>query len=226
MQDTMIRFSNFTWKYESQVEPTLRGLTFDIKKGEKILICGPSGCGKSTIAHCLNGLIPFSYHGEMSGSLTICGKETRELSLFEISKMVGTVLQDADGQFVGLTVAEDIAFALENDCVPQDELIKKVHETAETVSILSHLEAAPNELSGGEQQRVAVARALMNNPELILADEPSGNLDTDNAKKLHQLFFDLRDQFHQTFIIVTHNEELASLSDRKIILQDGMVINN
>ena len=226
MQDTMIRFSNFTWKYESQVEPTLRGLTFDIKKGEKILICGPSGCGKSTIAHCLNGLIPFSYHGEMSGSLTICGKETRELSLFEISKMVGTVLQDADGQFVGLTVAEDIAFALENECVPQDDLIAKVKETAETVSITSHLQAAPNELSGGQKQRVSVAGVLVDNVPILLFDEPLASLDPATGKHSIELIDELQEKTGATVIIIEHRIEdvLWRNVDRVILMQEGTIL--
>lgn len=226
MQDTMIRFSNFTWKYESQVEPTLRGLTFDINKGEKILICGPSGCGKSTIAHCLNGLIPFSYHGDMSGSLTICGKETRELSLFEISKMVGTVLQDADGQFVGLTVAEDIAFALENECVPQDELIAKVKETAEIVSITSHLEAAPNELSGGQKQRVSVAGVLVDNVPILLFDEPLASLDPATGKHSIELIDELQKKTGATVIIIEHRIEdvLWRNVDRVILMHEGTIL--
>ncbi|MBR0139649.1 MAG: ABC transporter ATP-binding protein, partial [Firmicutes bacterium] len=134
-----ICFKNYTWQYNAQTEPTLRGIDLTIGQGEKVLICGPSGCGKSTLAHALNGLIPFSYKGEQSGSLTVMGKETSTLSLFGISKMVGTVLQDTDGQFVGLTVAEDIAFALENDAVPQSELFARVEKTAKRVGLEDHL---------------------------------------------------------------------------------------
>ena len=117
MEKTVLEFENFGFQYNSQSSPTLYDINFSVKKGEKILIAGPSGCGKSTLIHCINGLIPFSYKGEMTGSLKIDGIESRDLSLFDISKKVGTVLQDSDAQFVGLTVAEDIAFALENDCV-------------------------------------------------------------------------------------------------------------
>jgi energy-coupling factor transport system ATP-binding protein len=122
MDDCIIRFDHFSFQYNAQAEPTLHDICLTIRNGEKVLIAGPSGCGKSSLAHCINGLIPFSYHGEMQGSVTVCGKETRELGLFEISCHVGTVLQDSDGQFIGLTVAEDIAFALENDCVGNEEM--------------------------------------------------------------------------------------------------------
>ena len=118
----IIQFKNYSFKYDAQQSPSLHDIDLEIRKGEKILIAGPSGCGKSTLIHCMNGLIPFSYHGESSGSLTVAGKEVSEQSIFELSGTIGTVLQDSDGQFVGLTVAEDIAFALENDCVPGPQL--------------------------------------------------------------------------------------------------------
>ena len=149
MNDPIIQFHHFSFQYHAQSEPTLRDVTLSIRKGEKVLICGPSGCGKSTLAHCINGLIPFSYKGECGGSLTIAGRESRELGIFEISRTVGTVLQDTDGQFVGLTVAEDIAFAPENDCVGEPELHERVKKAAALVGVGDHLRLAPGELSGG-----------------------------------------------------------------------------
>ena len=135
MKEPIIKFDNFGFQYDAQAEPTLKEINLEIYPGEKILIAGPSGCGKSTLTHCMNGLIPFAYSGESTGKLTIQGKEAKKLSIFEISRMVGTVLQDLDGQFIGLTVAEDIAFALENACVGQEDMKKTVKKVAEKVGI-------------------------------------------------------------------------------------------
>ncbi len=226
MQETIIRFSNFTWQYESQAEPTLRGLSFDIKKGEKVLICGPSGCGKSTISHCLNGLIPFSYRGKMTGSLSICGKETKDLSIFDISKMVGTVLQDSDGQFVGLTVAEDIAFALENDCVPQKDLLARVRATANQVDTEKLLSAAPHELSGGQKQRVSLAGVMVDNVPILLFDEPLANLDPATGKHSIELIDEIQKQTGATVIIIEHRLEdvLWRNVDRILLMGEGVIL--
>ena len=135
MSAPIIQFRDFGFQYNAQQQPTLYDISLDIRKGEKILIAGPSGCGKSSLLHCINGLIPFSYKGEMTGSLTLNGKETRDLSLFDISKSVGTVLQDSDGQFVGLTVAEDIAFAVDIKCLLEPDLRRIGIETKKKVRI-------------------------------------------------------------------------------------------
>ncbi len=225
MTEKVISFSDFTWQYESQAEPTLRGLSFDIKKGEKILIAGPSGCGKSTIAHCLNGLIPFSYKGKMTGSLQLFGKETRDMSLFEISKMIGTVLQDSDGQFVGLTVAEDIAFALENDCVAQDELFRRVDETSALVEVNQLLKSAPNELSGGQKQRVSLAGVMVDNVPILLFDEPLANLDPATGKHSIELIDEIQKKTGATVIIIEHRLEdvLWRHIDRVILMSEGSI---
>ena len=228
MSETLISFKNFSWKYKSQAEPTLRGLSFDVHKGEKILICGPSGCGKSTVAHCINGLIPFSYPGDITGSLVLCGRETKELSIFDISKMVGTVLQDSDGQFVGLTVAEDIAFALENDCVPQTDLIRTVKETAEEVFISDHLKHAPNELSGGQKQRVSLAGVMVDKVPILLFDEPLANLDPATGKKSIALIDDIQKKTGATVIIIEHRLEdvLYKHVDRIILMSEGTIVSD
>ena len=228
MSEALIQFRDFSWKYQSQAEPTLRGLSFDVKKGEKVLICGPSGCGKSTIAHCINGLIPFSYRGDISGSLTVCGKETKDLSIFEMSKMVGTVLQDSDGQFVGLTVAEDIAFALENDCVPQSDLIRTVKETASIVSVSDHLRHAPNELSGGQKQRVSLAGVMVDNVPILLFDEPLANLDPATGKRSIALIDEIQKKTGATVIIIEHRLEdvLYRPVDRVILMSEGTIAAN
>lgn len=148
MPDNIIEFRNFGFKYTTQAEPTLYDINLTIKRGEKVLICGPSGCGKSTLVHCINGLIPTSYPGEATGELTIAGKSFKDLDIFKLSKIVGTVLQDSDAQFIGLTVGEDIAFALENDRTPLEEMRKRVSEVSRRVGVDKLLHHAPHELSG------------------------------------------------------------------------------
>lgn len=156
MREPIISFKDYTYHYRSQAEPTIHNINLEIHKGERIIIVGPSGCGKSTLAHCLNGLNPFSYPGESTGSLTICGIEAAKSSIFELSQCVGTVLQDTDGQFIGMTVLEDIAFSMENSCVPQEEMIRRTRQEAGRVSLMEKLDAAPHELSGGQKQRVSM----------------------------------------------------------------------
>ena len=149
MSKTIIEFKELGFQYRAQANPTLYNINLKIEKGEKALIAGPSGCGKSTMANLINGLIPFSYKGEITGSLLIDGKESRDMSLFDISHIVGTVLQDSDAQFVGMTVAEDLAFALENDCIEQGAMKARVKEIADILNLKAVLRHAPFELSGG-----------------------------------------------------------------------------
>lgn len=159
--EPIIEFKNYSFKYRSQVEPTLRDINLSIYPGEKVLIIGPSGSGKSTLANCMNGLVPFSFTGESTGTLKIKGQNPKKLGIFGLSKIVGTVLQDTDGQFIGLTVAEDIAFALENDCVATDEMHRMVDAVAEVVDVKTLLDHAPSELSGGQKQRVSMAGVMI-----------------------------------------------------------------
>ncbi|MCL1855079.1 MAG: energy-coupling factor ABC transporter ATP-binding protein, partial [Clostridia bacterium] len=173
----LIQFENFSFQYRAQKEPTLRNINLSIFPGEKVLIIGPSGSGKSTLAHCINGLIPFRYKGESTGRLWVAGTETKTSSLFALSKLVGTVLQDPDGQFVGLTAGEDIAFSLENNCVPRHEMLRRVQDTADTVGIGRHLDHSPYDLSGGQKQRVSMAGVLIDRVRVLLFDEPLANLD-------------------------------------------------
>ena len=181
--DPIISFRDFTFQYRAQARPTLYNIDLDIYPGEKILIAGPSGSGKSTLASCINGLIPFSYPGESTGTLTVDGKQARKESIFALSKSVGTVLQDPDGQFIGLTVAEDIAFALENDCVPQKEMHAAVARAAKLVDVDHHLGFAPHELSGGQKQRVSLAGVMVDAVKILLFDEPLANLDPAAGKQ-------------------------------------------
>ena len=201
----------------------LQGINLTIENSKVVTIVGPSGAGKSTLLHLIGTL-----DRPDSGEIVIDGTHLGKLGDDQLSEFrnrhIGFVYQ-FHHLLPEFTAAENVALPAMIAGKGRGEALQHAMELLDFLKLKERAEHKPSQLSGGEQQRVAVARALMNNPELILADEPSGNLDTDNAKKLHQLFFDLRDQFHQTFVIVTHNEELASLSDRKIQLQDGRVLN-
>lgn len=222
----IIRFEDFGFQYNAQAEPTLYHINLSIHAGEKILIIGPSGCGKSTLAHCINGLIPFNYHGVQTGRLTINGKETKDMNIFDISKVVGTVLQDLDGQFIGLTVGEDIAFALENDEVPQEEMFRRVRETAEHVGIDHHLDHAPDELSGGQKQRVSMAGIMVDNVQVFLFDEPLANLDPATGKRAIEIIDQIQKETGAAVIINEHRLEdvLWRDVDRIVLMRDGRII--
>lgn len=187
---------------------------------------GPSGCGKSTLTHCMNGLIPFAYSGESTGTLTIRGKETKNQSIFEISKTIGTVLQDLDGQFIGLTVAEDIAFALENACVSQEDMKKEVREVARQVGIADHLEHSPDALSGGQKQRVSMAGVMVNQVEILLFDEPLANLDPATGKRAIEIIDQIQKDTGATVIIVEYRLEdvLWRDVDRIVLMKDGEIV--
>ena len=185
--ESIISFRNVSFQYRTKSTPTLKNINLEIKIGEKILIIGSSGSGKSTIAKCINGLIPSTYAGKLEGEISVCGENPAKAGIFGISKHVGTVLQDTDGQFIGLTVAEDIAFALENDNVPSKEMHEKVLEAAKTVDVEKLLNAVPATLSGGQKQRVSLAGILVDNVEVLLFDEPLANLDPAAGKRIISL---------------------------------------
>lgn len=222
----VIEFENFSFQYFSQAEPTLYDINLKIYKGEKVLIVGPSGSGKSTLGHCLNGLIPCSYKGEIKGSLKICGQETKKRSIFQMSQNVGTVLQDADGQFIGLTVGEDIAFALENDCVSQKEMHETVQKAAEIVDMGQFLKSSPYELSGGQKQRVSFAGVLVNGAEILLFDEPLANLDPATGKIAIDLIDRVWKESGKTVIIIEHRIEdvLYRNVDRIVVVGNGRIV--
>ena len=226
MKQPVIQFTNFSYQYRVQAEPTLKNINLTIYEGEKILIVGPSGSGKSTLAHTLNGLIPFNTEGTVSGSLKINGKETSSLSIFEISQMVGTVLQDPDGQFIGLTVAEDIAFSLENRCVSQDEMHKRVLDTSKLVEIDGHLHMAPQALSGGQKQRTSLAGVMVDDVDILLFDEPLASLDPATGKIAIELINQLNVETNKTIIIVEHRLEdvLHAPIDRIIVMDKGEIL--
>ena len=224
--EPIIEFKDFTFKYRSQTEPTLKHINLTIGKGEKILIVGPSGSGKSTLAHCINGLVPFSYSGEIEGEYYVGGKNPRDLGIFGLSKIVGTVLQDTDGQFVGLTVAEDIAFVLENDCVELQKMKDKVAELAGKVEIKKLLSNAPGELSGGQKQRVSMAGVMIDDVDVLLFDEPLANLDPATGKTAIELIDELSKDNDRTIIIIEHRLEDALWRDvdRIIVVGDGEIV--
>ena len=225
MEKPIISFKNFGFQYRAQQEPTLRDINLDIYPGERILIAGPSGSGKSTLGNCLNGLIPFAYSGTVTGSLTVDGVDAPNSSIFELSSHIGTVLPDPDGQLIGLTVAEDIAFAPENDCVEHDELHRRVDEAAKLVDIEDHLGYAPHELSGGQKQRVSLAGVMIEDVKILLFDEPLANLDPAAGQQTMELIDDIGSRTNTTVIIIEHRLEdvLWRHMDRVILIDDGTV---
>lgn len=222
----IIEFKEYSFKYRAQAEPTLLDINLSIYPGEKVLIVGPSGSGKSTLAHCINGLVPFSYAGESKGSLLVGGVDPSKEGIFGMSKIVGTVLQDTDGQFIGLTVAEDIAFALENDLVAQDEMFERVDKVAQEVDVTDLLFHAPTELSGGQKQRVSMAGVMVDNVEVLLFDEPLANLDPATGKRAIALIDEIQKKNNTTIIIIEHRLEDALYRnvDRIIVVGEGRIV--
>lgn len=224
--EPIIEFKNYSFKYNSQVEPTLRDIDLVVYPGEKILIIGPSGSGKSTLANCINGLVPFSYAGDSTGELYIGGKKPEDLGIFGLSKTVGTVLQDADGQFIGLTVAEDIAFVLENDCMEEEKMHKRVDAIAEIVDVKNLLHHAPGELSGGQKQRVSMAGVMIDDVDILLFDEPLANLDPATGKRAIALIDSIQKEQNKTILIIEHRLEDALYKDvdRIVVVGDGTIV--
>ena len=222
----IISFKNFSFQYRAQKKPTLHDINLDIYPGERVLIAGPSGSGKSTLAACINGLNPFSYPGECTGSLTVDGVDAPNSSIFELSAHVGTVLQDPDGQFIGLTVGEDIAFALENSCVPQKEMHEITRHAAELVGIENRLDHAPHELSGGQKQRVSLAGVMVDQVKILLFDEPLANLDPATGKQTIELIDEIQEKTDTTVVIIEHRLEdvLWRNVDRIVLMSEGEIL--
>ena len=222
----IISFRNFSFQYRAQKRPTLTDIDLEIYPGERVLIAGPSGSGKSTLAGCINGLNPFSNPGACTGTLTVDGVDAPHSSLFELSAHVGTVLQDPDGQFIGLTVGEDIAFALENSCTPQDEMHAITRHAAELVGIENHLDYAPHELSGGQKQRVSLAGVMVDQVKVLLFDEPLANLDPATGKQAIELIDEIQKKTDTTVLIIEHRLEdvLWRNVDRIVLVNDGTIL--
>lgn len=222
----IISFRNFSFQYRAQKRPSLTDINLEIYPGERVLIAGPSGSGKSTLAGCINGLNPFSNPGECTGTLTVDGVDAPHSSLFELSAHVGTVLQDPDGQFIGLTVGEDIAFALENSCTPQDEMHAITRHAAELVGIENHLGYAPHELSGGQKQRVSLAGVMVDQVKILLFDEPLANLDPATGKQAIELIDEIQKKTDTTVLIIEHRLEdvLWRNVDRIVLVNGGTIL--
>ncbi len=226
MATPIISFQDYGFQYAAQAKPTLNHINLDIYPGEKVLIAGASGSGKSTIGSCINGLIPFAYPGESTGKLLVDGKEPSKSSIFELSHTVGTVLQDTEGQFIGLTVGEDIAFALENDCVPQEEMKETVERVAKLVDIEHHLQYAPHELSGGQKQRVSLAGVMVDQVKVLLFDEPLANLDPAAGRTTIELIDMVQQKTGAAVIIIEHRLEdvLWKKVDRIVLMEEGSIV--
>ena len=222
----IISFRNFSFQYRAQKRPTLTDINLEIYPGERVLIAGPSGSGKSTLAGCINGLNPFSNPGACTGTLTVDGVDAPHSSIFELSAHVGTVLQDPDGQFIGLTVGEDIAFALENSCTPQDEMHAITRHAAELVGIENHLGYAPHELSGGQKQRVSLAGVMVDQVRILLFDEPLANLDPATGKQAIELIDEIQKKTDTTVLIIEHRLEdvLWRNVDRIVLVNGGTIL--
>ena len=226
MKKPVIEFKDFSFQYRAQECPTLNNINLTIYEGEKILIVGPSGCGKSTITNCINGLAPFLYEGEITGSLKVNGKETRECDIAGLSNEVGTVLQDPDGQFIGLTVAEDIAFKLENDCIDQAEMKRRVDIVSKIVGVDTYLDASPHSLSGGQKQRVTLAGVMVSDVNILLFDEPLASLDPATGKISIELIDKIHKENNKTIVIIEHRLEdvLHRDIDRIIVMHEGEIL--
>ncbi|MCR5723624.1 MAG: ABC transporter ATP-binding protein [Treponema sp.] len=222
----VVEFKDFSFQYRTQTKQTLKNINLTIQQGEKVLIAGASGSGKSTLAKCINGLVPSAFPGKTTGSVTVCGLNPTKAGIFSMSKHVGTVLQDTDGQFIGLTVAEDIAFALENDNTPTQAMHERVLKAAEIVNVASLLKQAPGALSGGQKQRVSLAGILVDDVDVFLFDEPLANLDPAAGKKIIALIDELNREQNKTVIIIEHRLEdvLCRHVDRIILMESGEIV--
>ena len=226
--DKYISFNQFTFQYDAQAEATLKDISFDIAKGEKVLILGPSGSGKSTLAQCLNGIIPNIHKGQAKGQVRIDGQDIFKQSIYDKSQSVSTVLQDPDGQFIGLTVAEDLAFALENDCADQSEMKDKVALWAERLDLTSLFNHRPQDLSGVQKQRVSLAGVLIDESPILLFDEPLANLDPKSGQETIDLIDKIHKEVGATTILIEHRLEdvLYRPVDRILLVNDGQLLFN
>ncbi|MCY7731551.1 ABC transporter ATP-binding protein [Aerococcus urinaeequi] len=223
-----IEFKNISFKYASQADLNLMDISFSIKQGEKVLIIGASGSGKSTIGKIINGQIPNTFEGDLTGQALINGADSASKSIFDLSLNVGTVLQDTDAQFVGLTVAEDLAFALENDQVDQASMVSSVAAWANALDLVDLLDLAPQSLSGGQKQRVSIGGVLIDESPIVLFDEPLANLDPASGLATMELIAKLNQEKELTTIVIEHRLEEALIADfdRVLVIDSGRLLAN
>ncbi len=226
MQNTLIEFSDFSFTYQAQKDPTLKHINLSIRQGEKVLIVGPSGSGKSTLGYCINALIPNAFKGRMEGSASVCSLSLSDSDIYEVNKRVGTVMQDTDAQFVALTVAEDIAFSLENQCMDQKRMQSLVQDMAKVVDMSAFLGHSPQDLSGGQKQRVSLAGVLVDDVQVLLFDEPLANLDPETGRTAINLIDELWRTTGKTVLIIEHRLEdvLYRPVDRILVMQEGSLV--
>lgn len=224
----IIECKQLSFQYDSQQEPTLQAIDVTIYEGETVLILGPSGSGKSTFGHLINGLIPNAYAGTITGEMTVGDLQVGQADIFSLSTYVGTVLQDTDGQFLGLTVAEDIAFALENEAVPTEQMHQQVQYWAEKVGLQNQLTYRPQDLSGGQKQRVSMAGVMIGKTPILLFDEPLANLDPAAGKQAMEYIHELKQELNATVIIIEHRLEdvLHCPLDRMLVFDQGRLVSD
>ena len=224
--EPIIKFKDFSFRYSTNKNATLHDINLEIYPGEKVLILGASGSGKSTLCNCINGLIPFSFEGEISGSCTVKGVETSSSSIFKLSNTVGTVMQDSDAQFVGLTVGEDVAFVMENNRMSRKEMLPRINANLNLVNMQRFIDHVPFELSGGQKQKVAVAGVFGNDVDVLIFDEPLAALDPQMGMTTVALIDDLARDTGRTVLIIEHRLEdvLYRPVDRIILMSEGRIV--
>ena len=220
--DTRVQLNDVSYSYEEQATPALSDVSAVIQPGEFVAVLGHNGSGKSTMAKLLNALyIP------TEGNVLVCGYNTREEKyVWEIRQRAGMIFQNPDNQIVATVVKEDVAFGLENLGVPTEEMLPRIESALSAVRMSKYADKAPHMLSGGQKQRVAIARALANDPPLILADEPTGNLDTKMSIEIMNFFVHLNETMGKTIVLVTHEEDIAQFCKRIVKFKDGNIISD
>ncbi|MHA1266208.1 MAG: energy-coupling factor ABC transporter ATP-binding protein [Candidatus Helarchaeota archaeon] len=221
----LISISDLSFQYLRNSKPTLQHINLEIESGDFILLCGPTGCGKTTFCRCLTGLIPHFHPGIFQGKILIDGLTTVNVPVYELAKKVGMVFQNPENQLVAMNVERELGFAMENLGYPPEEIRARVDTITEQFQLSSLLEKAPYELSGGEQQRVAIAAILTLDPKIIILDEPTSNLDPVAAKKIMELLKRLNKEYEKTIILIEHRLELATpLINRLIVMNEGTIL--
>lgn len=222
---SIISISNLSFQYLRNTAPTLRNINLEINRGDFILLSGPTGCGKTTFCRCLTGLVPHFHNGYFKGEVLIDGLNTLKVPVYETAKKVGMVFQNPENQLVAMNVERELGFAMENLAYPSDEIRARIEESIELFQLESLREKAPYELSGGEQQRVAIAAILTLNPDIIILDEPTSNLDPVGAHRILELLKKLNTDYNKTIIIIEHRLELVvPLINRLMVMDQGSII--